>query len=231
MKKSAKYALFTKCGIHWSTYGATLAGDTLIKLIENIRHIDLPDLSIQSIELSDSARNNDADLTEALNLIWKLKNDTMAYPILSYNKAGKEKIKALFIGDSFFFNIGHTKIPEDAFEEYAFWYYNSSIYSNGENNGKNTRDVKLMDEINKHDVIAIISTEVTLGDFGWGFISQAWDAFFNPQDERIAFYINEIKRQPAWYAEIIQKAKKNNISIEAQLYDDAVYMANQENKK
>lgn len=231
MKSTAKHPLFTKCGIHWSTYGATLAGDSLVKLIEKLRGIDLPDLAIQSIELSDSARNNDADLTEALNLIWPLENDTMAYPTLNYNKEGKTKIKSLFIGDSFFFNIGHTKIPEDAFEEYSFWYYNSSIFSNGQNNGKNIRDIKLVDEILKHDVIAIISTEVTLGDFGWGFIPNAWNVFFNPQDEKIAFFINEIKSQPAWYEEIVQKARKNNISVEAQLYDDAVYMAAQENIK
>ncbi|MBP6334840.1 MAG: hypothetical protein KA444_05150 [Bacteroidia bacterium] len=223
-KDTTTYPLFTKCGIHWSTYGAVLAADSLVCFIEKERQLDLPDIVIDSIELSNSARHTDADLNSTLNLIWPVKNNTMAYPNLSFKKSGKDKLKFLVIGDSFFFNIGATNIPPEVFEEYSFWYYNSSIFSNGNNNGKNTREVNLQNEINKHDVIALIATEVNLNEFGWGFIKNSWETYFYTDSERVKYYVDQIKNNTSWYEQIIQKAKQNNNTVEIQITEDAKYL-------
>lgn len=223
-KSKAKFPLFTKCGIHWSVYGAALAGDSLVRWIENKRGVDMPDVNFDEIELSTKARNDDADLNNAINLIWDIKNDLMAYPKLKFNKSGKAKIKKLFVGDSFFFNMGATSIPDNAFGEYAFWYYNNTIFSNNPTNGKTVGALSLKEELEKYDVITIISTEINLKDLGWGFIRNMWNTYCNPESNRIAFYIEKIKADSVWFDQVKQKAKAKNISLEEQLRQDAMYV-------
>lgn len=222
-KEITKYPLFTKGGIHWSSYGATLAADSLVKFIEAKRGIDLPDIKFESITVSDSARNTDADISEALNLIWPIKNDFMAYPKLSFNRSGKAKVKTLFIGDSFFFNIDYTTIPKEVFDDYSFWYYNKEVKSFNQTNGKIVDKIYFSGEIYKHDVIVLVSTEINLDNLGWGFIQRAWDALCNNNEERVEYYSEKIKSDTAWYNSIIVKAKKNKKTVEQQLKEDAWY--------
>lgn len=230
-KETAKYPLYTKCGVHWSSYGAAVATDSLVKFIEKERRVDLPDITLSKMELSDSARGADADLNSTLNLIWPVKNDMMAYPKFSFNKTGKAKIKLLTIGDSYYYGMLENKIPDEVFEEHSFWYYNNSIISNGPNNWKKVKDLNLRAEINKHDVITIIATESTLVEFGWHFIDQAWSMLCTSKGELLNFYIQKIKNDPAWLEQVKQKATQYNKSLEAQLLDDANYVMELEDKK
>lgn len=229
-KEKSKYPLFTKCGIHWSTYGAALAADSMVKFIEHERNVDLPDITISKIEESKKARGADADLNSTLNLIWPVSNDMMAYPTFSFNKKNKAKLKLLNIGDSFYYGILESKVPLEAFEEHSFWYYNSSINTNGPNEWKKTSDVSLTGEIMKHDVITFLATESTLIQFGWGFIDQAWLVYCTPKGDRIAYYIDKIKNDPAWYDIVKQKAKQFNKDINLQLQQDANYAVEMERK-
>jgi hypothetical protein len=223
-KSKSKYPLFTKCGIHWSTYGAAVAADSIVKYIELIRNVDLPDMKFIEIKMSKKAQGDDADLNNALNLIWDVKNDPMAYPIIVFNKAKKDKLKLLTIGDSFYYGILKSNMPAEAFEEHSFWYYNNGISSNGPNAWKTTKDISFTDEITKHDVIALIATESTLINFGWGFIDQAWDAYCSPKAKVRLKYINKIKNDAAWFEQVKQKAKQTNKSIDQQLKEDADYV-------
>lgn len=229
-KGKSKYPLYTKCGVHWSSYGAAMATDSMIKFIEQERHVDLPDISISKVELSDSARGSDADLNRTLNLIWPVKNDIMAYPTFGFNKAGKAKLKFLMIADSYYYNMLENKAPEEVFEEHSFWYYNNSIFSNGPNNWKKVQDINLRDEINKHDVIAIMATELTLVNFGWGFIDNAWNLLCTNKDELLKSYIERIKNDPAWFDQVKQKAVQRNKPLEVQLKEDAQYIMALEKK-
>jgi hypothetical protein len=230
-KKTSKYSLFTKCGIHWSSYGAVLAADSMVKFIEKARGIDLPDLKINKIELSTTARGADADLNSTLNLIWPVRNDTMAYPQVTFNKAAKDKVKALIVGDSFFYGIMECNVMSEAFEEYSFWFYNSSITTNGPNFGKNAKQLNLAEEIKKHDVIGIISTEATLGNLGAGFIDQAWSMYCTSNGAKIQNYIDKIKNDPVWFEQVKAKAAQYNKDLNVQLQQDATWMMEQEQKK
>ena len=230
-KSTSKYPLFTKCGIHWSSYGAATAADSTLKFIENAKGVDLPDMVFSKIELSTKARGADADLNATLNLIWPVKNDTMAYPKITYKNKEKRKLKLLTIGDSFYYGVMESNVQTEAFEEYSFWYYNSTIWSNGPNAWKNTKDVSIVDEINKYDVVQLISTETNLKEFGWGFIEKAWTAFCTPTGDRIAFYVEQIKKDPKWYEEVKKKAIQYNKDIDVQLRQDANYMVELEKQK
>lgn len=231
IKKTSRYPLFTKCGIHWSAYGATLAGDTLVKYIEKVRGIDLPDVSFSKIEESFKDRGADADMGNAINLIWKIKNDKMAYPKLSFNKTNKAKTKLLTIGDSFYYGILESWIPYEAFEEFSFWYYNIEIGSNGPNSGKKVSEVNLKQEIEKHDVITLIATEINLKGIGWGFIEQAWQLYYDKKEDKLTVYIERIKNDTTWFEQVKQKAIQYNKPLEKQLEEDANYVYELEKKK
>lgn len=231
MKNTSEYPLYTKCGIHWSTYGATLASDSIVKYVEKERSIDLPDMKIEKIELSKKARGVDADLNNTLNLVWDVKNDEMAYPQLSFNKEGKGKATLLTIGDSYYLGALGTNVIGSSFEENCFWYYNNTIWSSGPNNGKTTKDINFMNEIGNHDVITIIATESTLTNFGWGFIEQAWDLLCKPDEEDVKQYMKKIESDTAWYKIIVEKAKAKNIDVNVQLRQDAKYMVDLEKQK
>lgn len=192
-KASSPYPLFTKCGIHWSIYGAAVAGDSMARFIEKERKQDLPDIRFDRIVVSDTARSTDADLNSTLNLIWDVKNEPMAYPVLSFNKKDKAKLNALFIGDSFFFTFGITYIPEGIFNEYSFWYYNKTVFSKDSTNGKTASELNLAGEINKRDVIALIATETNLTDLGWGFIEKAWNHYYSSSSQ-ISSSPNQMKK-------------------------------------
>lgn len=231
MKSTSKYPLYTKCGIHWSTYGATLAADSFVKYIEKERSIDLPDMKIENIELSKVARGVDADLNNTLNLIWDVKNDEMAYPKLSFNREGKGKTNLLSVGDSYYLGTLGSNVIASSFEENCFWYYNNTIWSSGPNNGKTTKDISFMHEIASHDVITIIATESTLTDFGWGFIEQAWNLLCKSDEEQVKLCMEKIRKDTTWYQQIEQKAKANNIDVNEQLRQDAKYTVDLEKQK
>ena len=72
MKDTVKNLIFSKQGTHWTNYGALLGGDSLTKYIERTRNISMPELTIEEMQYSAAARNDDADLSRILNLIYCL---------------------------------------------------------------------------------------------------------------------------------------------------------------
>ena len=231
-KNKSKYPLFTKCGIHWSLYGAAMAADSMVKFIEKVRNEDLPDISVARIKESFTARGSDADLNSTLNLLWPVRNNKMAYPKFAFNKKDKKRLKLLTIGDSFYYTLLESKIPDEVFAEQSFWYYNTSITSNGPSASKKTSEINFMEEVNRHDVVVLIGTEITIGSLGWSFIDHAWTKYcsFNA---RLEYYINLIKNDPAWFEQVKQKADQYNKGLDIQLEQDANWWVQQEklNKK
>ncbi len=172
-KFKSPYPLYPRYGIHWSVYGAVLAADSILKTIEDMRRIDLPGLFWDRVELK-KAQKDDYDLGYGLNLLFKLKRDKMAYPVLKFESAeGKTKPSVLVISDSFFwgmFKFGITK----SFSTNDFWFYNKEIYHSVIGPPVSVDQVSLWEQIQSHDVILLMATESNLPKFGWGFIEEAY---------------------------------------------------------
>jgi hypothetical protein len=166
MKDTSKFPLYPKYGIHWSQYGATLAGDSLLRYIEKIRNIDIPDLIIDQILVTNKLQGSDYDIAKSLNLIFQLPSEKMAYPKIHWNSVGKDTCTAIIISDSFFwqlFNMGWGQ----AFNTGGFWYYNQISYPGS----INLKDVDYLGSIYKSDAIILLATEATLDRFPFGFIN------------------------------------------------------------
>lgn len=176
-KHKSNYPLYPKYGIHWSNYGTSLVADSLIKYIENMRKIDLPDISWNEVEMADS-RGTDYDIADGMNLKFKLKSFAMAYPKLLFeSNKGKDNVSVLVISDSFYKSMFDEGMLSNSFSKHQFWYYNKQVFLNGKDTKKHVQEINLKLEIQKSDVIIILATEATLPNLGWGFIENTYQLF------------------------------------------------------
>lgn len=172
-KNKAKHPLYPQYGIHWSKYGMCLAADSIIHFIEKKRQIDMNKLYWDEVKVENS-KDEDYDIADGMNLIFKLKSFKMGYPQLIFeDNPTKVKPNLLVVADSYYwgiFNFGFSKL----FNKSHFWYYNKEIHSETLENPISPKDVDLKKEIDEHDVIIIMSTQATMPELGWGFIERLY---------------------------------------------------------
>jgi hypothetical protein len=236
-KYDSKYPLFARYGIHWSMYGMCIAGDSMIRYIEQLRNIKMNHFYWDSVVIKKDCAI-DYDIAEGMNLLFKLKRRDMAYPVSKVEKdSGKTKPTVLVVGDSYYFGIFNAGIS-DAFSNKQFWFYNTNVYP--ESSTKLTKvDLSLeKDAIAKADVIIILATEANLPRFGWGFIEDAYKLFHGykiPEQSEYQKKLNNIREQikanQEWMHQIEKKAEDRKISIDSMITLDAIWAIDQEKKK
>jgi len=127
-KTETKEQLFTREGIHWSTYASYFATDTIIKWLEHKRNIRLPELKITSVEHTKKPRFADNDLGWPLNLIIPFDEETYSYPVASYVvKNGSRKPSLVLVGDSFNWTFITNGLMSNVFDKWQFWYYFNDV--------------------------------------------------------------------------------------------------------
>ncbi len=228
-KAKSKYPLFPQHGIHWSDYGSAIAADSIIRYIENLRGISMPHLYWNDIEIADS-RESDNDIEEGMNLLFKLKQQKMAYPKLLFESDSlKTKPSALVIADSFFWQIYGRGITT-LFSKCHFWFCGRQIYPESFEKSLTSDQIDLKSEIEKHDIIIIMATEANLRNFGWEFIDKASDKFVGvPIIHNAAFNlkvsetITNIRNDKKWHELIQQKALERGISLDSMMLLDAIW--------
>jgi hypothetical protein len=237
-KHKSKYPLYPQYGIHWSNYGMCIAADSIIRYIEKIRNIDLPNLYWTQVDLAE-AKESDYDIADGLNIKFKLRSFKMGYPRIQFeSESGKTKPSVLVISDSFYwgmYGFGITK----AFSNSHFWYYNKQIYPESFEKPLETNAINLKDEIARHDVIIIMATEATLPKLGWGFIENLSDFFrgINPTSgndaefqQKVTNLREYIKTDKNWMAQIKEKAASRKITVDSMITLDAIYQIQLEKK-
>jgi hypothetical protein len=174
-KYTSPYPLYPKYGIHWSIYGASLVTDSLLKYIDRLRGIEMPSITWNRIRIR-KAQKDDYDMGYGLNLLFKLRRQKMAYPVLEYGTdENKTKPSVLVVADSFYwilFKLGITR----SFSTSDFWFYNREIYHDVAGPPEPVSGVSLKDQLARHDVIILMATEANLPRLGWGFIGEAYDS-------------------------------------------------------
>ena len=174
----SKYPLYPQCGVHWSMYGSWLVADSIVKKIEAIRNIDLPDAKMSFLSYPESARFDDYDAGDVLNLLFMPDNFKMAYPYTVMEKDSvKHKLDAIIIADSYYWQIKSSQIPAGVFNNETFWFYNR-VLPGPVGKPRGLKGLALKNEIDKNKVIIILSNTVHLKELGWGFIDDAYALYF-----------------------------------------------------
>ncbi|RYM33556.1 hypothetical protein ERX46_11505 [Brumimicrobium glaciale] len=182
-KSTSKYPLFPKTGIHWSKYGELLAADSLLRYINSISQFKkTPELIIGEVEVSNIMRDTDDDIEKGMNLYYDIPDLEMGYPVFSIHK---EKInnqpKVLTISDSYYWGMFNWGLSKKAFNNGQFWYYNEAIYPDSYEKPIKVSDINIIDEVEKNDIVILMSTDAYLYKFAFGFIDQLYAAYFPPE--------------------------------------------------
>ncbi len=227
-KDTVSYALFPQSGTHWSYYGAALAADTLLKMLNHMIPDHIPQLKIKRLEKRVKPRHPDDDIWLAMNMLGKVPADNLIYPVLSFLPAKKAKLKTLTIGDSFFFYWLNDGIMEQAFDKGSFWYYNKHIW---DHQGKETGRVQanmIATATNEHDLFIIMITERFHQNFAWKFDEQLYDLLFPGKRNHLSYFSNQIRTANTEFLRMVDEAKQQKISLSERIEKEAYYLMYQD---
>jgi hypothetical protein len=236
-KNISPYDLYPKTGIHWTNYGALIATDSLKRQIEHNANLNLKDFVITNIAFLDSLISPDNDMGEAMNLLFPINSFPMPYANYYWTEdESAQQPSALFIGDSYFWNIYYQGLTNNLFSDCKFWYYNQTVYPESES-VREVNNLDVSEEIKKQQVIVLMATETNIHDIGWGFVDKALEALKtkNVNSVRQTVYvkniIEHIIKSPDWMADIKKKASARNISVDEMINLDAIYVYETEYSK
>ncbi len=175
MKNKSRAPLFSKQGIHWTRYGAILAGDSLISYMERITGIQVPHPDWSQLEYTSKLRGDDDDIARDLNLIFPVATETMAYPIVQDAPAtDKKKINAIYIGDSYAHKMIEFGIVYKMNDQCEYWGYFDDFHDINGHRGGNIKEHDWVGAINKADCVVLVYTLFNFVNLGSGFIDAAY---------------------------------------------------------
>ena len=182
LKDTSKEVLYPKWGIHWSNYGSILAMDTIIKYIENTRHIEMLHPLWTKVEHTRQVRDPDNDIGNTLNLLVQPKTDILCYPELYY-KAGSSTTKPnlIFVGDSYSVNFVRTGVIQHVASKWQLWFNFKQVIDSGNYVSTAYADINKYDwpnEMKKADCIVVLNTPKNADILGNGFIQAAYAYYF-----------------------------------------------------
>ncbi|MBI3518577.1 MAG: hypothetical protein HY062_04370 [Bacteroidetes bacterium] len=172
LKPTSPYPLFTKTGFHWSTYGASIAQDTLVHYIEKTTPRPIPKYTPLDVEFSDTARGADADFEGPLNLLFSLGQAQYVYPRHQFIESSKTNYrpKAIIIGDSYFWQIkDQNALKYILSDDSKYWYYFSTTsFPINEAPGIPLKDLDIIGELNSSNYVILISNISNFETFPFG---------------------------------------------------------------
>ena len=178
LQPKSPHLLYSKYGVHWSTYGMWQAADTLTKFIEQLCQINLPDILHLSDTNSTYNKDLDFDLEPPMNLMLPLPHESMNFPrkwIICDSTHSKPKV--LTVGDSYYWSLINNGYTNQMFAENPYWYYNRTIWPDIWKWDQQVDTSKLKENILKNQIVLIMITDANLYKFGWDFIEQALEKF------------------------------------------------------
>ena len=228
LKANAAYPLYAPNGTHWTTYGASIAADSLQKYIAKTGNIKWPGVRFDSLVLENRTHKEDHDIGSALNLLFPLpEKGPFAYPVPPFdtNPDDSSKPMVLVIADSYYWNIFNTTLPYKLFKKPAFWYFGKKVYPETYSKPVFADDLNVKEEVEKQDFLFLMVTERFLHKFDWALVDNLYKLYgLSSKYEKVYDYKANICIYSQWFNDIIAKAKHNHISISEMLDREARYL-------
>lgn len=167
-RQTSPYPLYSKHGIHWSSYGTWLAATQLQQFIEQAIGKSLGTIQHLGDSTSNVTNDLDFDLEPPMNLLRPLKHETLGFPILQMLPAENQPT-ARIIADSYVWSLWDKGFLHQWFHAPEFWYYNNTVYPNIWAPGAvNVTEEQHLHTFDNKDIILLMTTTANLKDFGWG---------------------------------------------------------------
>jgi hypothetical protein len=184
LKDTSREMLYSKQGIHWTNYGSILGCDSLIKYIEQLRHIHMPHPKWLNLLHTTDARDPDNDMGKLSNLIFPVVKETYCYPELYYTgDTTATKPDLIFVGDSYSANLIRTGVMQHMGRRWQFWMGFKNVLNDNDNYGTqlNIASYDWKSEMGKADCIIVLNTPMNTFNIGGGFIEAAYDYYYYPK--------------------------------------------------
>jgi hypothetical protein len=235
LKPKAQYPLFPQFGHHWSYYGECLAVDTIIKHIEDLHKVDLPNITWNNVVVVDTAQHRDADVLKSMNL-WKnpKQNMKLAYPdVMFENDSLKNRHRVLTISDSYWYGPVYMGVPQSCFAGGKFWYYYNKIIPRPDDDKVEVWQLDLKKEIESNEVIMLLYSDGNLSAFGNNFIYDAYELYTSPKTyyekherhKQIQTFAKQIRETPVLLKKATLRSKEHGISLDSAIRYDAMKIA------
>lgn len=236
LKTKSPYPLYPPYGIHWSEYGMLLGMDSVGHFIERKRGIDLPDVKLEKMVWSDTARGDDYDIGGGANLLFDLPPVRYAYPDYRMITENKTQLDALCVGDSYYWQFfAVSEIERAWFRNSKFWFYFRELHTRdvGEISEAESRK-KLREELFSKQLIMVFNCDANLKKPGNGFVEEVYDMmhytgkYAGTEPQRLKDIERDIRADKNWMELIRQKAEKNNIPLDTMVKRDSKYVLEHE---
>ena len=178
-KKQYPYDLYPPSGQHWTKYGAAVVGETVKAELEKMLDVSMVELQWKdSVKLSTAQVEFDNELVAGANFLWTPPLNPLPYPKVRYIENDSTIYpNVLAVGDSFyklFYEFGFVNglFSKDS----EFWYYNHEIFPTRLEKGKRltNKDLNILEEIRKRDVIILTVFEDNLDRFAFEFVENVY---------------------------------------------------------
>lgn len=223
-KNHRPYRLFPRTGTHWSYYGAALAADTTLRYLRTFFGPRIPQMRIERLIEKTEPRHPDDDIWLAMNLLNSTPYNQLAYPVVQFEPSNQQKINALLVGDSFFFNWQSDGIVANAFDEGNFWYYNKHAWNFAGSETGLVANLNFKEEILKRDLIMIMITERFHHNFAWRFDEQLFQLFYPTQKKPYDIFANDIRVSNEEFLRLAKDATRTGMSLQDRLKKEAQYL-------
>jgi SGNH hydrolase-like domain, acetyltransferase AlgX len=239
-KTKSKYPLVPQFGAHWSAWGAYIALDSTIHYIEREKKINIPDITVKNVEMSNCV-GKDCDLEQVANLWYKHKEYQLAYPHFSIKtQTGQTKPNVVVIADSYHRTLYDLKAMDSCFSQHSYQFYDQYMVENGNDLQIPSDKVNWAQKLAEADVVILMATSLNVKNIGWASLKKMNTIFKeNPTlkhtktlDHKalLAAQVKEkkegMRKSESWTTELSQKAKSRNISLDSMMTLDALYMIN-----
>ena len=230
IKDTSPYPVLPPQGTHWSEFMALKVADSLLRYIEFLRGIEIPDIIIDSVVTSHELKGTDDDISKSMNLMFTLEHPPMPYPVYHFEKIpGSVKPKVLTLADSYYWNIYHSRIPDSLYAENAFWYFYEHVFHDSiEDKGK-VWEVNVRKAVEAQDVIFLMMTERFCFKFDRGFVDDLYSFYGMPSDiDRIDRYMTSIVRDDEWFDRLLEEAERTGESPGKRMEREAYFLLRQD---
>jgi hypothetical protein len=167
-KQSSSVPLFSNQGIHWNTYGAQFALDSVAAYLNSNYSFKGPRMQVDSLVYSKNYDEVEYDIESSLNLMFRLPRQKLAYQANTFTVGKRPKL--LMISDSFFFQLYTSGFANKLFDDPLFYYYHIRALKYSEIDYAEDPNANSLKEILKEtDVVCLMAVDINLKDFPWAF--------------------------------------------------------------
>lgn len=179
LQENTTKPVYGKYGVHWTYYAGALAADTMVKLMEKIKGVDITDIHFGAPNPTYEADGNDIDLLNLLNLAYIPRDQLFVYPTLTYDSTNKVKPNIIAIADSYHDGLSHMGVLDQVFRTNDLYYYDTLEKINGALIPMDPA-IALQQRVAGRDFIVFLYTDQNIPRLGGGFFARMHAQLKNP---------------------------------------------------